>query len=52
MIAKTGSGLGLTVTKLLIERMAGRIGFESEEDAGSVFWIELPMAASNKTVSL
>ena len=52
LIAKTGSGLGLTVTKLLIERMAGRIGFESEEDAGSVFWIELPMAASNKTVSL
>ena len=43
MISREGTGIGLTVTKLLVERMAGRIGFESEEDVGSTFWVELPL---------
>lgn len=48
MITREGAGIGLAVTKLLVERMAGHIGFESEPDVGSTFWIELPLA-SNKT---
>ena len=42
MLSSEGTGIGLTVTKLLVERMNGRIGFESEKGAGSVFWIDLP----------
>ncbi|TAN53872.1 MAG: PAS domain S-box protein [Methylococcaceae bacterium] len=37
-----GSGIGLALTKRLVELMHGRIGFESRAGIGSTFWIELP----------
>ena len=40
-----GTGIGLTVTKQLVERMGGRIGFESEYHIGSTFWVEVPLAS-------
>lgn len=39
-----GAGLGLVMSKRLIERMRGRIAFESIDGMGSSFWIDLPLA--------
>ena len=38
-----GTGIGLTITKHLIELMGGRIGVSSVLDQGSVFWIEIAL---------
>ena len=39
-----GSGLGLVVSRQLVEAMGGKLGVESEWEAGSTFWIDLPAA--------
>ncbi len=42
-----GTGLGLTISKRLVELMNGNIGVESEKDKGSRFHFNLPLQPSN-----
>jgi CheY-like chemotaxis protein len=39
-----GAGIGLTISKQLIELMGGSIGFESTFKKGSVFYIDIPLS--------
>lgn len=39
----TGTGIGLSITKQIIENHNGKIYFESKENSGTSFYIELPL---------
>jgi len=36
-----GTGIGLTIVRKAVERMRGRVNFESEPGQGTTFWLEL-----------
>jgi CheY-like chemotaxis protein len=47
-----GSGIGLVITKKLVELMGGNIGADSKLDVGSTFWVEFPsVSSSNSSVT-
>jgi light-regulated signal transduction histidine kinase (bacteriophytochrome) len=47
--AYAGSGVGLAITRRLIERHGGQIWVESELGHGSTFFVELPKVAERRT---
>jgi signal transduction histidine kinase len=40
-----GTGLGLYISRELVERMGGRIGVESRAGDGTTFWFDVPKLA-------
>ena len=45
-----GSGIGLSITQQIVEMLDGKIGFHSDEDIGSTFWVDIRMS-NNQTVA-
>lgn len=41
--SKGGTGLGLAISKAIVEQMGGSIGFDSEPDVQTTFYIEFPI---------
>jgi signal transduction histidine kinase/CheY-like chemotaxis protein len=44
--SQEGTGIGLNLTKRLVELNGGSIGARSEKGKGSTFWVMVPLAAS------
>ena len=43
-----GTGIGLVITKELVELMGGKIGAASVVGQGSTFWVEMPLAIDER----
>jgi signal transduction histidine kinase/ActR/RegA family two-component response regulator len=47
--SQEGTGIGLNLTRRLVELNGGRIGVESKIGEGSTFWIAMPLAAQSSS---
>lgn len=44
-----GTGIGLTISKMLVEMMGGTIGIENNDGKGCIFWVELDLIKPAET---
>jgi signal transduction histidine kinase len=44
----SGTGLGLAICKSIVEGFSGDIYFETIEDVGTTFYVELPLLRTNE----
>jgi PAS domain S-box-containing protein len=47
-----GTGLGLALSKRLLEMMGGSIGVQNNPDRGATFWMELPASSGSASCSM
>ena len=46
--AQAGTGLGLNITKAIVERLGGAISFDSERGIGTIFYVDLPEVTGHR----
>lgn len=47
-----GSGIGLSITHEIVELLGGKIGFDSNEGEGSVFWVDIRLSRNQPLATL
>ncbi len=47
-----GTGIGLTITRQIVDLLGGQVGFESEENTGSLFWVDIPLSLNRERHAL
>jgi len=45
-----GTGIGLSITRHIVEMMGGTVNVESKVGVGSTFWIELPLESIDNSI--
>ncbi|MCW5605186.1 MAG: CHASE domain-containing protein [Burkholderiales bacterium] len=45
---KGGTGLGLSICKAIVEKLGGKIGFDSSPGSGATFYFELPLENTSR----
>jgi signal transduction histidine kinase len=48
-VSQAGLGLGLYISKTIIEGLHGQVGVQSEPGQGSTFWFRLPLPLDEET---
>lgn len=43
-----GTGIGLVISKRMVELMGGAVGFDSQPGHGSTFWVQVVLSQTNK----